>query len=54
MHTGADTFEALVERVRAIAPEMLELNHNYTGPVEIHYENLANKVMKDAGINYKF
>ena len=48
MHTGADTFEALVERVRIIAPEMLELNHNYKGPVELHYETIRMEILEAA------
>ena len=48
MHTGAATFEELVERVRLIAPEMLELNHNYTGPIEIHYETLRKEILSVA------
>jgi len=34
---GADTFDALVERVCLIAPEMLECNLNYNGPIELAY-----------------
>jgi hypothetical protein len=31
-------FDTLVERVRLAAPEMLELNLNYTGPVKVLFE----------------
>ena len=34
---GADTFDTLAERVCLIAPEMLECNLNYTGPIELIY-----------------
>lgn len=32
------SFDELVERVRLAAPEMLELNCDYTGPVHISFE----------------
>ena len=34
----AASFDALVERVRMAAPEMLELNCGYTGPVQLTFE----------------
>ena len=34
----AASFDALVERVRMAAPEMLELNCNYTGLVKLTFE----------------
>ena len=34
----AASFDALVERIRIAAPEMLELNCGYTGPIQIKYE----------------
>jgi hypothetical protein len=34
----SSSFDALVERVRVAAPEMLEENKNYTGPVHISFE----------------
>ena len=36
--TGARTFDNLVERLKDIVPEMLEVNLQYTGPVEIKYD----------------
>jgi predicted RNase H-like HicB family nuclease len=36
--TGAQTFDALVERVKAIVPEMLADNLQYTGNVELQYD----------------
>jgi len=35
---SAGSFDALVERVRMAVPEMLELNCNYTGEVELVFE----------------
>jgi hypothetical protein len=32
------SFDALVERVRIAAPEMLELNCGYTGPINLSFE----------------
>jgi len=34
----AASFDALVERVRMAAPEMLELNCSYTGPIQLTFE----------------
>ena len=34
----SDSFDALVERVRVVVPEMLELNCNYTGDFQIQLE----------------
>jgi len=31
------SYDALVERVRLAAPELLELNKNYTGPVTLFF-----------------
>ena len=35
---SAPTYDDLVEHVRNAAPEMLELNCNYTGPVHLLFE----------------
>ena len=32
------SFDALVERIRIAAPEMLELNYGYQGPIELVFE----------------
>jgi hypothetical protein len=34
----SDSFDVLVERVRLAAPEMLELNRNYKGPIKLIFE----------------
>ena len=34
----ASSFDALVERIRTAAPEMLELNCGYTGPINLRFE----------------
>ena len=34
----AASFDSLVDKVRLAAPEMLELNCNYTGPVHLLFE----------------
>ena len=31
----SDSFDALIERVNLAAPEMIELNYNYKGPINI-------------------
>jgi len=33
-----NSFDNLVERVRQAVPEMLELNYNYSGDFQIHFE----------------
>ena len=34
----AGSFDALVDKTRLAAPEMLELNCNYTGPIYLFFE----------------
>ena len=34
----AASFDVLVERIRIAAPEMLELNCGYKGPIHLRYE----------------
>ena len=34
----SESFDALVEKARLAAPEMLELNCDYTGPVHLSFE----------------
>jgi hypothetical protein len=41
----AKTFDGLVERVRLAAPEMLELNLGYTGPVELEFVSIRNEYL---------
>ena len=36
----SNSCDALIERIRLAAPEMLELNLNYKGPVVISYETV--------------
>ena len=38
MNLESGSFDALVERVRMAAPEMLELNCGYTGPIQLTFE----------------
>jgi len=33
----SDSFDALIDRVKLAAPEMIELNLNYTGPINLHF-----------------
>ena len=33
----SDSFDLLVERVKLAAPEMVELNFNYKGPINLHF-----------------
>jgi len=35
---SSDSFDVLVERVRAAVPEMLELNCGYSGEIELIFE----------------
>lgn len=35
----SNSFDALIERVRMAAPEMLELNCNHTGEVQVSFES---------------
>ena len=34
----SNSFDALIERVRLAAPELLELNCDYTGPIQLSFE----------------
>jgi len=45
---GSDTFENLVDRVRLAAPEMLELNLGYIGPVELVFESVRSEILENA------
>ena len=38
LNLESGSFDALVERVRMAAPEMLELNCGYTGTIKINFE----------------
>ena len=33
----SDSFDKLIERVKLAAPEMIELNLNYKGPITLHF-----------------
>ncbi|MCL2223115.1 MAG: DUF1902 domain-containing protein [Oscillospiraceae bacterium] len=33
----SDSFDELLERVKLAAPEMIELNFNYTGPINLYF-----------------
>jgi len=44
----SDSFDKLVERVRMAAPEMLELNCNYTGDFKLIFETIRVDEMKVA------
>ena len=33
----SDSFDVLVERVKLAAPEMIELNFNYRGPINLYF-----------------
>ena len=35
--TESDTYEGLLERVKLIAPEIVEMNYGYTGPLDLHF-----------------
>ena len=38
LNLESDSFDTLLERVKMAAPEMLELNCGYAGPVQITFE----------------
>ena len=40
LNLESGSFDALIERVRMAAPEMLELNCGYSGPVKLIFEVL--------------
>jgi hypothetical protein len=44
----SNSFDALVERVRIAAPEMLELNCNYKGAFNLVFETVRTDEMKEA------
>ena len=33
----SDSFDVLIERVKLAAPEMIELNFNYKGPINLYF-----------------
>lgn len=33
----SDSFDLLIERVKLAAPEMIELNFNYKGPINLYF-----------------
>ena len=37
MSLGSNSFDALLEKVRLIAPDMLEANCNYLGPITFNF-----------------
>lgn len=37
MALDSGSLDALIEKVRLIAPDMLELNLGYTGPIQFHF-----------------
>jgi hypothetical protein len=45
----SNSFDTLIERVRAAVPEMLELNCGYSGAVQIVFVTERVDVMKAAG-----
>ena len=44
---GSNSFDALVEKVRMAAPEMLELNCGYTGEVKLLFEAEREETVPD-------
>ena len=47
IHLESSSFDNLVERVKVATPEMLELNCNYTGPVELIFETERKEILGD-------
>lgn len=60
----SDSFDTLVERVKLAAPEMIELNLNYKGPINLHFitermgeiklRTSANELLKSASLGKRF
>ena len=40
------SFDALVEKVKLIAPDMLELNCNYTGPIHFNFTAIRTETIR--------
>lgn len=36
---GSNSFDALITKIRIAAPEILELNCNYKGPIQLSFES---------------
>jgi len=51
MATGAPTFEKLVEKVCIIAPEMLECNLNYIGPITLDFITVRTEHLDFAAVS---
>lgn len=46
LHLEGETFDELVELVRMAAPEMLELNCGYTGPIHLIFEGVRVEIAR--------
>jgi hypothetical protein len=44
----AGSYDALIERVRMAAPEMLELNTGYTGPFKLNFVTERTDTLQEA------
>jgi len=44
----SDSYDALVERVRTAAPEMIELNTGYTGPIKLIFVSEREELLQEA------
>ena len=48
MALGSNSFDALVEKVQMIAPDMLEANCNYVGPVHFTFTTNYTRTIREA------
>lgn len=46
LNLNSGSFDALVERVKIAAPEMLALNCQYTGPIQLIFETKRTETLR--------
>jgi len=47
MSLGSNSYDALLEKVRLIAPDMLEANRNYLGPITFTFTTEHTETIRD-------
>ena len=48
MTLNSESYDELVERARIAAPEMIELNTGYTGPIQLVFVSERKELLQDA------